>query len=67
MLPCTVGEWKKLLANLPDTMPFELEVQCFGGIGEIKLEVEYRQVGYDGTKSQPRKADVLVLSVEVDG
>lgn len=66
MLPNTVGELRNLIQGLPDAMPFEVDVKCFGGIGEIKLQVDYRQVGYDGTKSQPRKADVLVLTVEVD-
>lgn len=67
MLPQTVGELRNLIQGLPDSMPFTVDVNGdIGSVDSTKLEVDNRQVGWDGTKCQPRKADVLVLTVEVD-
>ena len=67
MLPNNVGEWKKLLADLPDAMLFDLDVKGnIGSINTAKVEVEERYCGYDGTLSKPKYSKQLVLTVEVD-
>jgi hypothetical protein len=40
MLPNNVGEWKKLLADLPDDMTFSLNVEGDGSVYETRLECQ---------------------------
>ena len=66
MIPTTVGELRKFLAQYPDDMPFEVDVNSAYGIYEMNLAVEQRPTGYDGTNSKVIKGDVLVLNVSMD-
>ncbi len=66
MLPSTVGEWRKFLANYPDEMKFDVEVNCFSAIGTVSLEVKKRQIGYDGTKTKPIMGEMMILAVDVE-
>jgi hypothetical protein len=65
MLPQTVGELRKLLAELPDNMPFELDLHSEEYLESVDLGVKSRQVGYDGKQHKPRMADCLTLSLRL--
>jgi hypothetical protein len=66
MIPTTVGELRKFLAQYPDGMPFEVEVGGYiGGVDSIRLDVQQIRDGYDGTKCRYNYTDALVLNVDV--
>jgi hypothetical protein len=64
-IPYNVGEWKKLLADLPDDMPFELEVNGYVSVDSVSLDVQEMRDGYDGIKNCYNYRNALVLNVEV--
>lgn len=42
-MPQNIGELRKLIADLPDSMPFEVEIDgLFGSVDEIRVGVENR-------------------------
>ena len=67
MLPNTVGELRALIADMPDDLPFRLDVN--GPVGEIsnpRYELDHKFVmGWNGTKPITGKA--LVFLVDADG
>jgi hypothetical protein len=68
MIPTTVGEWRKLLAQYPDDMRFELEVNgLYGSVDGVSLDVQQIRNGYDGTKCHYNYTDALVLNVDITG
>lgn len=66
MLPQSVGDIRKLIADLPDEMLFDLDVRGFAAIHDAKLQVEERNAGYDGKKCCFVKRKMLVLIVDLE-
>jgi hypothetical protein len=65
MLPSTVGEMRKLLADFPDELPFDLDVRAFGNVMETSLEM-LGQMKFDGTTTKWFPVKVLTLVVQMD-